>query len=164
MSQTQNQAELEGLIRIETDLNPNELECRVLYATREVIARLDDILDEVRPLKANARKRISGRQTPREQLDDIFHQFISGNPMNSYPQAHIMQPPEFAVWELKSDDLRVFGWFWKKGTFIISDIVCAKKTKTLKLYDEFRDRAISLRKLLRLDEPAYMSGGYDDVF
>lgn len=144
--------------------DPSELECRVLYAVARVIENLEKVLDEVRPLKVNSRKRTTGRQTPREQLDDIFHQFISGKNMNFYPQAHSMRPPECAVWELKSDDLRVFGWFWRKGIFIISDIASAKETKTLKRYDEYRDRAVALREQLKLDEPKFLSGGYDDVF
>jgi len=79
---------------------------------------------------------------------------------------HDMLPKEHAVWELKTADLRIFGWLCQPREFIA---VCGgfkddyeEPTKT-KNYGDDRDRVIAARNALALDEPKFVTGAFDEL-
>ena len=70
-----------------------------------------------------------GRQTPLEQVDFLFHEFISGADLSYYKRSHFMEPSSGGVWELKTPDVRLFGWFVCRNVFIMANVDSAYRCK-----------------------------------
>ena len=65
---------------------------------------------------------------------------------------------EDGVWELKSADIRVFGWFYKRDVFIAAAADAAWKIKEYCLYAGYRDQTKRDRDALDLDPPKFIAG------
>jgi len=104
-----------------------------------------------------------GKQSPIEQIDDLFHDFVSGADLAYYERSHSMMPTDRGIWELKTPDARLFGWFPQKGTFIVAEADTAFRCKEHDLYAGYRDSAVRRRDSLDLDEPKFVTGDYTDV-
>ena len=74
-----------------------------------------------------------------------------------------LRPEIEGVWELRTHDLRFFGWFWRKCVFVIASIEQAKRCKDLRLYPGHRDQAKRDRAALNLDPPKFITGDLEDV-
>ncbi|HEV3248932.1 MAG TPA: hypothetical protein VG124_17170 [Beijerinckiaceae bacterium] len=143
------------LIQIGGGLERDEQPERLLYAFPHVI----DWLDKVLPgLAAELHDQLL---SPLEQADILFHDFVSGADMAFYERCHSMIPDEEGVWELKSEDLRFFGWFPAKGAFIIADI--DTKARITERGLAYLGQVKYRREMLGLDEPKFKEGGYSDV-
>lgn len=145
------------LVKLGGGLDYHEQPERRLYAFPHVIDWLDAVLPTV------VSELGDGSQTPEEQIDDLLYMFVSGADMSFYERSHSMTPSEHGVWELKSPDLRLFGWFRRKGTFVITRIDTAFRCKQHGLYVGYRSDAVRLRDGMNLDEPKFVTGNYDDV-
>lgn len=68
------------------------------------------------------------------------------------------------VWELKTEDVRLFGWFPQRAHFIA---VCGSLKNAIRKardYAPFIQKVIDFRTALELDEPKAITGvGHDDV-
>jgi hypothetical protein len=128
------------LVRIEVPLEPREQETRLLYGTSPFIAWLDERLRlaEPSPLLADV--------TPREQLDNLFYMFVSGRSLAYSRQFRYIKAEKHAVWELKTPDFRIFGWFPLKDCFIATFGDWADKIKDHDLYRGYR---IATRRIRR---------------
>ncbi len=96
--------------------------------------------------------------TPAEQFDDMMLAFCLGEELIVGPQFHVLHPRKAAVWELKTPDLRVFGWFPQKDNFIA---VAGHHTDGVKehgLYAGFVGEVVRVRNGLDLDEPKFIAG------
>ncbi len=109
-----------------------------------------------------------GAPSPKEQAFQIFWAFIVGRPLhhmaglpNGLKSANRLKPPQDGVWELRTFDLRFFGWFPRKGTFIISCVETKQRCIEHRLYAGYRTQAIRDREELGL---GFVDGGYDDCF
>jgi hypothetical protein len=144
---------------IEVDLDPDILPQRCLYAFPSVIRWLEEVLPTLAPEWGE------GKQTPLEQVDFLFSQFIAGGNVSHWQACHIMkpQPGDHHIWELKTKDVRFFGWFPKKDIFVIAQAESAKKVKEHGLYRGMRNACVQCREWLDLDEPKAVVGGYEDV-
>ncbi len=60
--------------------------------------------------------------TPREQLHGLVRKFVLGAELNFDTEFHVLIPGEDAVWELKTPDLRLFGFFSKLDCMIVVGI------------------------------------------
>lgn len=69
-----------------------------------------------------------------------------------------MRPVGNGVWELKTADLRLFGWFVQKDCFIVCDCDTTLRVKQMRLYPGYRDQAVRFRERLDLDEPKFIAG------
>jgi hypothetical protein len=138
-------------------LDANEQPERLLYAFPHVIEWLDAVLPT---LEADLHE---GKQDPLEQADDLFHDFVSGSDFSYYAKSHSMRPTEPGVWELKTPDLRLFGWFVQRGVFIVAEINSAFVCKQHGLYAGYLGSVVRRRDVLQLDEPKFISGDYEDV-
>src|SRR4051794_35413181 len=94
-----------ALVKIDVPLGSHEMPERLFYARPRVFTRW---LDTVLPAEPADR---GGRQSPAEQMDDLLHRFITGGTLLYWNEFHEMKPIDLGVWELKTVDLRVFGWF-----------------------------------------------------
>lgn len=129
-----------SIVRIEVELAPRDQPLRLLYGTPQFIEWLKEILDGARPA------RVLGNTTPAEQIDDLFHSFLSGQPLIFTRQFRVVRVEDNAVWELKTPDLRVFGWFAAKNCFVA---VFGNWADTIKDHDLYRGYRIAIRRLRR---------------
>jgi len=146
-----------ALVAIGGGLDAHEQPQRLLFALPHVVEWLDQVLPN---LEADFHE---GRQDPLEQADDLFHDFVSGADFSFYERSHSMRPSDPGVWELKTPDLRLFGWFAAKGVFVIAEINTAFACKQHGLYPGYRGSVIRRRDNLDLDEPKFINGDYQDV-
>ncbi|SRR5579885_1254218 len=145
------------LVQIGGGLAKDEQPVRLLYAYPHVIEWLNDTLPALEPFDAD------GMQSPLEQVDDLFHDFVAGEDFSFYELSHSMEPLEDGVWELKTPDIRLFGWFYKKGIFLAANIDTMERVKKHNLYAGYRDDVVRRRNQLDLDAPKFVTGGYADV-
>ncbi|MDO8421743.1 MAG: hypothetical protein Q7S99_06250 [Parvibaculum sp.] len=102
--------------------------------------------------------------TPQEQLDAILFKWISGGEMKYDRMFKDLMPASDEVWELKTVDLRIFGWMYQPRVFIA--VVGGytddyKFPNPKKSYETARNMVVAARNSLNLDEPKYVSGVFD---
>lgn len=144
--------------RIEVELGPKELPRRLLFGTPGFIEWLEKRLEgnEPSPLGADI--------SPAEQLDYLFYAFISGQPLVHSRQFRTIRAERNAVWELKTLDLRVFGWFLKRDCFVAVFGDWADHVKSHDLYRGYRLQIRRLRRELGVGDALCVEGlDPDDV-
>jgi hypothetical protein len=128
------------LVKIEVELAPRDQPLRLLYGTPQFIEWLKEALDGAAPTT------LLGSTTPTEQIDDLFHSFLSGQPLIFTRQFRVVRVEDNAVWELKTPDIRIFGWFMAKDCFVA---VFGNWADTIKNHDLYRGYRIAIRRLRR---------------
>lgn len=97
-------------------------------------------------------------ETPAEQLDALISQFALGEPLtyswHFKPLVHLAD----GIWELKTGDLRIFGWFPVKDTFIAVDADMKERIRDLAMYRPYCEQAARFREALPLNEPKFVPG------
>ncbi len=79
----------------------------------------------------------------------------------------IMRPNSDHVWEMKSADIRVFGWIYRPRKFIAvfgglaDDFKSQQGNAPKESYAEARKRVLWNRDRIALDHPLYAIGEYD---
>lgn len=129
-----------AICRVEVELDSCDQPMRLLYATPDFTEWLDEVLAGAEPPHR------LGQATPAEQIDDLFHAFLSGHPLTFTRQFRVVRAEENAVWELKTPDIRIFGWFMAKDCFVA---VSGNWTDTIKDHDLYRGYRIAIRRLRR---------------
>lgn len=99
-----------------------------------------------------------GDLNPIQQLDALFADFASGAPLEFRRHIRVIQPRHDGVWELRTIDLRVFGWFAAKNVFIGSSAGLKHQIERHKLYGDHRDLAVQDRVSLDLNPPKCIYG------
>jgi hypothetical protein len=80
-----------------------------------------------------------------------------------------LKPTARGVWEMKTADLRVFGWLWRPKVFIAAFAGLADDYKSQdgnspkESYAEARDRVVWIRDRLDLDPPPFVTGAYNGL-
>lgn len=128
---------------------------RLIYVRTNVLDWINNALPSLQPVwKVEIQ--------PIEQLYALFEDFLLGRPIVIGRQMHILHHHGAGIWELKTPDIRIFGWFPCKDCFVVTDIDCATRVKTHKLYAGYRDQGVHFRDHLALDEPKFIEG--DDPY
>jgi hypothetical protein len=97
------------LIKHEPDLDHDELPERIICFAPSFTAWLNETL-------ATIGRRQRRQLTPYEQVEQILYEFVIGRPMAYSVDYRKLDPPILAhVWELKTPDVRLFGWFARRG-------------------------------------------------
>lgn len=139
------------LWKLDTGLADDEQEYRRIFAS----TRLHDwFRDELPKLQSNW----NVEQSPCEQLDDLLWTYGSGEPLTYGWKFNPITPIGDGVWELKTADLRVFGWFAQKDCFVGWRAEHADHIKKYNLYNGFRGETVRFRNSLPLDEPKFVAG------
>jgi hypothetical protein len=79
----------------------------------------------------------------------------------------MLRPTRHSVWEMKTADLRIFGWLYRPKVFVAAFAGFADDYKKQngqppkESYSEARDRIAWLRGHLNLDPPSFVTGDYD---
>lgn len=95
----------------------------------------------------------------------LLGNFIRGEELYEGEDFWLMRPYEADVFELKSPDLRFFGWFVRPKNFIIAAVDTFANTHGHDLHDGYRNEVVRMRETLDLDEPKVMVGAKpSDVF
>lgn len=147
-----------ALDKEEADLDDGELPLRLVYFAPGARTR---IVGKLQPLP-----RVRGRNTtPLEQFEQIIYEFAAGKPLAYSVDRRKLDPLEQDVWELKTPDVRIFGWVARKAHFIIVDGEPKDKVSRYKLYAPYVRAVVTFRGQLDLDPPKAVGGmDYDALF
>jgi len=149
-------AETGEVIKVDPVLGLRELELRRIY----LLPRAKNWLAEVLP-ETDSDRNIE--EHPSQQVDALFYEFCSGQPLPVGRRFKALVHLGDGVWELKTADVRLFGWFTQKDWFVVSD--CDSKYNLMQRRDLYRGycvQAVRLREKLSLDEPKYITGDNPD--
>lgn len=95
---------------------------------------------------------------PLEQVDALFADFCAGKPLcvgwNVKPLVHLGD----GIWELKTADVRIFGWFPQKDCFIATAGNLKRVIVELKMYRPYCEESVRFRDNLDLDDPKFIPG------
>jgi hypothetical protein len=148
------------IIRVTRQLPRGQFHERKFYAYPEC---LEWMRNEVPKMVTG---RIESAFTPYEQLMERLRQWMAGDPMAYGPMFHDMDPRTDEVWELKTADLRIFGWMYQPREFIAvkggytDDYKEPTKTK---IYADERREVIRARDALPLDGDRFVRGDFDEL-
>jgi hypothetical protein len=126
--------------KIDVSLDAGEQPVRLLYGTPGFIDWLESLLQGAEPDER------LGEATPAEQVDALFHAYLSGKPLVYIRQFRMIRAESNAVWELKTPDTRIFGWFLQKDCFVAVFGDWADRVKVHNLYRGYR---VSIRRIRR---------------
>lgn len=104
---------------------------------------------------------LNAAQTPTEQMDSLLSRWISGREMEYGRRFRVMRPVRDQVWEMKSLDLRIFGWIYRPRVFIAAVLGYTdwyKGRAPAHSYDAARGRVLETRDALDLDQPKFTAG------
>jgi hypothetical protein len=132
--------EANAISRIQVEMHPRDQELRLLYGTPDFIDWLGRLANGAEP------ERRLGEATAAEQIDDLFNTFLSGQPLVYMKQFRSIRAEKNAVWELKTPDVRIFGWFLRRDCFVA---VFGNWADVIKDHDLYRGYRISIRRLRR---------------
>jgi hypothetical protein len=140
------------LHKYDPELPPNELEFRSFLASERVVKWVAETL----PGLDQDRDR---QLTPEEEFNALMENYCGGTILEIPRDFHPMQPVgKNGIWELRTMDLRIFGWFPVKDVFVAVSAHTAKWVKDRDLYPGLVAEAVSFRDRLNLDEPKFIQG------
>lgn len=100
--------------------------------------------------------------SPRQQVYDLLKRFITGQKLARPRQFRLMRPLDDDVYELKTIDVRIYGWFQKSDVFIASHCDMMENTHSqLGLASAHQMQVVAFREALDLDEPKCLKGTPD---
>jgi hypothetical protein len=148
------------LIRVKVSLRRGQFHERKFYAYPECLEWA----------RTNVPNMVTGRVgsdfSPKEQITLRLQQWMAGEPMAYGRMFHDMKPNSDGVWEIKTADLRIFGWMYRPREFIA---VCGgytddykEPTKT-KDYADDKRMVINARNALPLDGQKFVTGDFYDL-
>lgn len=141
-----------SIVRVEIPLDTRSQTHRLLYATPAFVDWLSELSrsDHPSPLRAD--------MTPAEQVDFLFFTYVTGQPLTYSRQFRAIRPEPNAIWELKTIDLRIFGWFLRKDCFVCAFGDWADHVKDHDLYRGYRLEIRRLRRELGIGKELCVEG------
>ncbi|MFQ5534690.1 MAG: hypothetical protein ACE5EM_07715 [Sphingomonadales bacterium] len=139
----------EKIWRIEPGLGPSEQYYRMLYASPQFLNWLE------RQLKNEPKDR-HRNISPYEQVNQLFYEFVCGSQMVYDENMKKLKPLGSNVWEMKTTDVRIFGYFYRTAKFIA---VCGEMKKRLRrsrAYDPFKAEVGNFMNHVDLNPPKAM--------
>ena len=152
MSTFEHLVEANVIVRIDVEMGLREQPMRLLYGTPDFISWLNSVLAGAQPSNR------LGEATPTEQIDQLFYNFLSGFPLVHMRQFRFIRSEKNAVWELKTPDIRIFGWFLQKDCFVCVFGNWADEVKDHNLYRGYRIAIRRFRRELNLDDSFCVQG------
>ena len=137
-----------GVLVVIDPLEPDELPWRTLYGTDAFINWLDIVLPGLvhDPMYADV--------SPLEQVFALFAEYVSGDVfLNDRRFKKLRCTPDHYIWELKTEDVRIFGWAPEKDVFICCFGDSADQIKLQNGYGRYIALTAHARNELNLDEP-----------
>lgn len=99
---------------------------------------------------------------PSGQALDILKTYITGKTVTGTRMFTRMRPITDDVWEMRTDDLRFFGWVPEPNSYIavVGDFFEHLKADP-SLYELYRIKTLTERAQLNLDDPKYIAGAQE---
>lgn len=140
-----------AIYKIDPGLDPGQQEFRVFYAS----LRLKDWIENVLPSLASLAQL---EESPLEQFDALMGIYGSDEILAYERQFKPLYPRENGTWELKTQDIRIFGWFAQKDHFVgvVADEMW--KIKEHRLYAGYIGEVVRFRDRLNLNAPKFVPG------
>lgn len=137
-----------GMLDTIDPLDEGELPWRGLYATPAFL----DWYENVLPVLPH--NELYSDLTPEEQVFAAIAEYVSGEEfIDDRRFKKLSSTPDRYVWEIKTDEVRVFGWVPHKDAFIC----CYGDSKDLiqlhGLYGRYIAQTVFVRDNMNLDEP-----------
>ncbi len=135
----------------DADLEAWEQPIRFVYFSLEADAWIANTLISAQSDHGNNR-------SPFEQVEAMLHEFIVRKVIAYGSRYHPLDPIGHYVWELKTPDVRLIGWFARRGVFVV---VCGRlkcELKPAKLVSPCVNNVVWFRNQLDLDVPKWIVG------
>lgn len=145
------------LIKVRGNLRPHQRPDRILLATPRAIDWMNTVLKDLQTDGF-----VHGAIRPIQQAGVLFNTFVSGADFEP-PLPHEMNPKGNGIWEIRTHDLRFFGWFPMRGMFVISDVNTKAKCLDHSLYAGYATQAANDRITINLMDGRFIDGGLQDV-
>ncbi len=136
------------LTKIDINLGPKEFEDRRIYVFAPVISFIRDKLRQAESFYPE-------NAPPEQQLRTLLKMFITGADLSVWEHFHIMRPAGLDIFELKTADLRMFGWVYRPGVFLATNMATFREVHTLNNHVVYRDEAVRMRDEVDLDAPKF---------
>jgi hypothetical protein len=140
-----------ALLKLDPALEAREQEWRMIYILPRVRPRIET---ELRTWRSNWQV----EQSPLQQMDSLLEVFCSGETLTFDQRFKPLVHLNDGIWELKTPDLRFFGWFPHKDCFIGGALDLAFNVKSYNLYPGYADEVAYHRTQLDLDNPKFIPG------
>lgn len=154
-------ASLPTVTRIFVPLGRREFDEREFYALPSFMLFLQQILPGL------STGILAAKESPSDQMNTVLRKWNTGKPMAQGRAFAIMRPTPKFVWEMKTADLRIFGWVYRPKVFIgafagfADDYKKQNGQPPKESYDAARNRVLWIRDHLNLDPPLFATGNYD---
>jgi hypothetical protein len=122
------------------------------------------IQNDLATLKAMPRDPGETPMRPLAQTKFLFERFIQGQPLYVEDDFWLMRPEEEDVFELKTLDVRFFGWFPEPKKFLIAAADSMEKSHTYNLHDGYRNEVVNIRERIDLFPKLVVGAKPEDVF
>ncbi|WP_173980445.1 hypothetical protein [Magnetospirillum sp. UT-4] len=143
------------LVAINVELPAGILPHRLLYGTARFRQFLEVDLHAIR-------RYWDPELEPAQQVLALLEAYIGGYPLLFQRQYWPLKPHEDGIWELKTPDVRIFGWFRQKDLFIAVNGMDATEVKAGHYYGPFVREAVWHRQSLDLDGGIFVEGDDPD--
>ena len=100
---------------------------------------------------------------PKVQLEAELYGFCCGFALAFGSDVRCLEPQRLSVWELKTADLRLFGWFCQKNYLVLHKGERKAKLQKWEDYAPFVDEVNRFRSDLSIHIPIYVVGRLADV-
>ncbi|MBR1148368.1 hypothetical protein [Bradyrhizobium sp. AUGA SZCCT0431] len=140
-----------NLFRLDPQLDYPQQELRRIYTGPKLRKWIENDLSGL------ASDRVES--SPKLQFDDLVALFCSGEQLTYDLHFKPLNHVEDGIWELKTTDLRIFGWFSQKDCFI--GVIGDTKRRILDygLYGPYAKMEVTpFRNQIDLDPPKYVPG------
>jgi hypothetical protein len=129
-----------SIVPIDIALGARERAIRLMFGTPPFIQWLSE------RARAKEESPLGADLAPAEQLDWLIYSFVSGRSLNYGEHLKLIKAERHGVWEMKTPDLRIFGWFLDKNAYVAAFGDWADRIKDFGLY---RGYSIGVRRARR---------------
>jgi hypothetical protein len=144
------------LFKLDPQLQANEQEWRMIYMSPRLAQWMQNDLP-------NLQSAWKVEVDPTQQLDALVEEFCSGATLDYGTQFHPIQHVQDGIWELKTPDLRIFGWFHVRDCFVGWRAEFANHVKKYGLYYGLAGETAHFRNQLNLNDPKFIPGTDPDA-
>lgn len=151
-----------ALVQYELPEDDPRMPQRSLYFTRQCWDWVEGELDY--QAQTDWPKRPDEPVLPSEQVELVCMRFVLGDAMTAL-DVKWLEPQRDGIWELRTSDVRIFGWFHKPRCFIAARGVMATKLKRQMKdgYNQFIRLVQQDLEALDLDAPKFITGDRNAV-
>jgi hypothetical protein len=140
------------LFKLDPELEPGVSDFRCLYTSPKLKKWIEEDLPK---LESTWKVEESPQEQLRSLVEDIF---CPGEPLTFGWQFKPLTHIKDGIWELKTADLRMFGWFQQKDHFVGVWADMKDRIREYHLYVPYARDAADFRDRLDLNEPKFISG------